>query len=432
MALRPTTLALLCALPVVAGANPEDDADRKINDRPRLSPSLDLLPAGSTLKDVRIPRYDENLRRAALLRAGTLEVISENHVTGSQIELRVFDQQGHQTVAVNMVAAEYFRELGTLEAKEQLTVHGEGFLARGSGAIFQLDSRQGFLPGPVFTSFQRPLRKKRPSAPRTARVMTDPRRLLAAGSMLALALPAGSEPLPLNATELDELDTMVASRSDTVLADAAPTREIITRSDQLGRSAEVGMQSFSRRLGEPAYLVVAPPAEGSKPEVPPRPQDGIEVTCKGGMYFDADKGIVVYLKDIKVLEPRFEMTAAKELKVFLERREDAEERGLQGPEAFGDVKTIVATGGVVVIRPDPKGKREAVIASADTATYDAQSGDFVLRGGFPTLRQGNNSLQAGEPGLYLRFYANGNFFAEKGTWKTIGDIAKLRKTNENQ
>ncbi|NIP98619.1 MAG: hypothetical protein GWO24_36500, partial [Akkermansiaceae bacterium] len=78
---------------------------------------------------------------------------------------------------------------------------------------------------------------------------------------------------------------------------------------------------------------------------------------------------------------------------------------LEGPEAFSDVKAIVATGGVRVVREDPRGTAGPVLASAETATYDAKSGDIVLRGGYPSIRQGKSSLKAAEAGLYIRFYA---------------------------
>lgn len=165
-----------------------------------------------------------------------------------------------------------------------------------------------------------------------------------------------------------------------------------------------------------------------------KPARIITASSKGGLYFDSLKGQVVYLDDITVLETRFRLNCAGTMTVHLEKRENAEEDRLEGPEAFSDVKAIVATGGVRVVREDPRGTAGPVLASAETATYDAKSGDIVLRGGYPSIRQGKSSLKAAEAGLYIRFYAGGSFYTNKGNWITDvseADFKDLRKQREN-
>ena len=38
------------------------------------------------------------------------------------------------------------------------------------------------------------------------------------------------------------------------------------------------------------------------------------------MYFDSDEGVFVYLKNVRVTDPRFTMSGANELKVFLGKK----------------------------------------------------------------------------------------------------------------
>ena len=104
---------------------------------------------------------------------------------------------------------------------------------------------------------------------------------------------------------------------------------------------------------------------------------------------------------------------------------DQKEENAGAMGSFSDVESIVGTGGVKVVSKDGKG--HVMTATADTATFDAKTGDIVLRGGFPTIRSGNNSLTAEESGLYIRIYANGNMFTQPGKWKTT--IVKVPKPN---
>ena len=80
-------------------------------------------------------------------------------------------------------------------------------------------------------------------------------------------------------------------------------------------------------------------------------------------------------------------------------------------------------------RKDKKGKE--VTATCETAIFDGKSGDVILRGGFPTIRQGGSSLVALEPGLYIRLYQNGDIYAQPGKWKTVADDLGTKKPDNN-
>ena len=88
-----------------------------------------------------------------------------------------------------------------------------------------------------------------------------------------------------------------------------------------------------------------------------------------------------------------------------------------GLGSFSDIETIVATGGVKLTRKDDGGK--LLIASADTASYNAKTKDMVIRGGFPRVQQDQNMVIAQEPGLYIKIYGNGKAYFQPGHWKTI-------------
>lgn len=418
------SVSLLLA-PALLSAQDERSSEFGLK-RSTVSPALDLLPEGSTLRDVRIPRYDERKRPSALLRAGLLRVVSEENVSGEGVELVIFSAKGAQRLRAHTDRASYLVSKGILEAHRELTITGDGFRATGSRALFQLDSRRGFLHGPVDTTFTLD-----PGKSLSAAMVADP-----LSTILALAFLLVSAPEPLTRAELDRNTAMTSSLAEVYLSEVAPTRQMITKSDQLARLVDVGMRSFVEEVRQPALL--RPGGTVTIQAEPPKPNPGgIHVTCDGGMYFDAEKGHVVYLKNIHVREPRFTLECEDELKIILKRREKREEaddpaggaderENLSGPDAFGDVQNIIAAGKVRVVRKDPGGKD--VVATAETATYDAESGDIILQGGFPTVKQGKNFIRAREPGLYIRLYANGHAYCEPGKWETdVADVEKLRE-----
>ena len=469
---------LLCLLLVLAGmadaqAQRPVKVKKKGGERERLSPILDLLPAGSTIKDVRIPRFDKEKRRAALLRASVLKVVSEEQISGQNIELRVFSKEGPESLRMHMSAAEFSRRSGVLTAKELITVSGEKIKADGRDGLFHLDTRQGFVRGPVTTTFLRPDDEGEEKSgeekqaddgdpPGDPEPEPMPVPLPLPETPLAEERPAFLEPQALTIAEREDLDLLLQSRSKSVLADRVPTRAFLTRSEQLSQSAEVSFRSFTNLVEK--GLLLAPVSTDRRPDpAPTNPaeiaSDEIKVTCEGGMYLDPEQGHISYLRNIEVVEARFTLTCSKALKVFFDpiktrstgpgQDEKREDDGAEGDSENGDarnedatsdlpsnldfdpgdftqIKMIVASGGVRVLRHDPQGKRPPVIATAETAIVDVETGDIVLQGGSPSVSQGVNALRAEQAELYLRYYANGNLFAEKGRWVTVGDLSALK------
>ena len=78
------------------------------------------IPAGSTIKDVRIPRFDREKRPAALLRARVLKIISEQKIRGEDIRVRVFSKKEEELLRVHMSTAEFDQSTGILKNKHIL------------------------------------------------------------------------------------------------------------------------------------------------------------------------------------------------------------------------------------------------------------------------------------------------------------------------
>ena len=179
--------------------------------------------------------------------------------------------------------------------------------------------------------------------------------------------------------------------------------------------------------------------------------------CDGGIYFDTDTGILAYLKNIRLTEPRFKMSCSDELKVFLDKKTDkkpnkktdsktgkTEKLEKKAPlvkthkkepkktnedelaNSFGDLKRIVAIGKVRVVRKDEKG--QTYIATAETASYNAKTGDMILRGNKPRIQVGPHQfIQSESPGKYIKIEKTGKFIIE-GKATTVIETAQPKQT----
>ncbi len=474
-----TLAALLVAASRLTAAPP---APATKNDTAKRLPAVSLLPNDSTLQRVMIPRYDKERRLLAVLRSEHMRIIDSDNASGSDVTIELYRPEGGRRGLIQLKEARFDQKSGLLHGSENATIRSDSLTASGSGVVYELNRSRGFLLGPATTLFY-------PRPPATS--MTLPTRTPHLGTLLAsslamlpvAALPGG--PAALDDTAL----TRIERDAQPAAVDAADhcrriDSDLAATAVQSAR-ADTELTGFLRDAALTALLVEPKPAnqgDAAAAESTDLGPAATKVLADGGMFFDTAQGILVYLKNIRLTDPRFDLTCSDELKVFFAKKpaptakkkpgetentaqpgggpdkppakpatepaatpkpapagaDDAgqpqaasadkaktdkkaqENTSLLGGD-FGDIDHLVATGSVRVVRKDPQG--QPVIATADTATYDATSGDVVMRGGFPTLRKGKDYLRALESGLYVRLYANGDVFAQPGKWETgVSDL----------
>lgn len=171
------------------------------------------------------------------------------------------------------------------------------------------------------------------------------------------------------------------------------------------------------------------------PEIAGKPADTV-VTCDGGMYFDSEKGIVVYLKNVRVRDPQFSLDCDKELRVFLrpdEKKAAKKKNDDSGDDKepkfgsnmnvnFNGAKKLTASGNVIVKGQDKKGKKYE--GRAQNIIYDVQTEEMLMTGGYPSIKDEKNDIRCIDPGGYIRMTSDGKLIFHGRMKSNFKDIQK--------
>ena len=411
--------SLLLLFPcLAAGAEADGPMRKKLE-------TISLLPDGSQLHRVMLPRYDERHRLTGSLHASKITLVNARTISGEQVRVDFYHGNRSLRGRVVLAKAAIDQETGILSAREQVNLSSERLSARGSGIDYSFDDAEGFLRGPVTTWIR----------PETETAMHRPADL--SGRAILAGLAVLSQPLAaLPPTLLPDHEERAAAAADAQSsgpAVAAGTKE--ARTDliaTLDASAEAtrAARDFLEKSGNAANPATPPVATPDKPlDVEPAPEDTV-VRSDGGMYFNPDDGVFVFLGNVRVDDPRFQLSGANELKIFVEteekKPETQKENNSLGIEAkFGNVQRIVATGAVRILQRGVEGGREPVEASGALFVFRPETGVIDISGGYPWVKQGTGYLRATEPNLLLRIYKNGRAVTE-GKWEMGGRIDQDR------
>ncbi len=113
-------------------------------------PALQLLPPGSSVKDISLPRY-VGPRVTSLFRSTEMKVLSRSDVQFAGISAELYAETGEIT-RISAPVVHYSFRTEQARADGATTVHDPRFTARGSGVVFSSTLRCGLLRGPVHTT----------------------------------------------------------------------------------------------------------------------------------------------------------------------------------------------------------------------------------------------------------------------------------------
>ena len=472
---------LLCAVLgfSVAGAqNPPPEESGGEAEREQIGfLESEMLRDGSILKGVTLPSYDRSLKLTSVVRADEMVIVSEERINAKNMLIEMFDDNGVPDARIAMKRARYLPSRKMLISDEPVSILSNKLTANGSALVFDTAKTRGFLHGPVKAVTELDLQTSMNAKPA--------RHAFAAGALLMAAatpLPAQEpkEPtaaerfaeLRLKPEELQQISAEAASKKAELSETSGSAKAAMDLVDSESEDARVTMNGFFRVAALTSLMAEpAPPASGEAVPLPPIPENPLKttITSKDGAYFDSAAGLAIFLKDVEVKNPEFQLKGADELKIFMtpEPEEDenpkpkdkgapegaaadkkpagdpskpkasgkpaaetveitpelaekmragkeaAAKLGKQGDKAdFGDVKRLVATG-VVEIFYQPKktsdGKeQEPIMASARTVVYDIEKEQIILRGGSPWVLKGKDLQRVnGEDAYWLISTKNG-------------------------
>ena len=391
-------------------------------------PTTSLLPDGSQMHGVLLPQYDEKQKLSSLLHAEEMTLVSREMIQGESVCIEFFDSDETMNGRIDLKQAVFNSAKGSLKATEIVTLSSDQIIAKGDGLWYAFEQGEGFLGGPVdtriFSKKQTTMKSRTTTLRATAMVGA------------ALAQPAlNAAPPPSAPAERTAVHADAVSKAPAQSKAASETRSDLKTDLEASAAATARAKAFLEKQEIQVKTGAAPVTPEAKPfEAPADPNDTL-VTCDGGMYFDADDGVFVYLRNVVVKDPRFDLSGANELKVFLGKkpdektRENASQKSADGKGVgarFGDVERIVATGAVRVLQKQIEPGKLPVEASGAIFTYHPKTGNIHLQGGYPWVKQGTSFMRAKEPNLILRIKKDGSFVTE-GRWDMRGKVDQSTK-----
>ena len=391
-------------------------------------PAIALLPDGSQLKGVMLPRYDENRKLVGVLKAKAMTLVNDEQIAGETVAIEFFNPDQSPRGRVDLTRAIFYQTKGLLEAKEAVDVKADRLSAHGSGLHYAFEQGEGFLSGPVTTTIH----------PLPETTMNTPRPSLRATAMIGMSLLTQSlvaaPPPAMTGEEKAAIQKDAASKSGVAAEAGAATRKELKTTIEASQAADSAAQAFLVQADIPVPTTDVPPAANPL-DVKPGADDTV-INCDGGMYFDIDEGVLVYMKNVKVTDPRLELTGANELKVFFGKKPEGA-AGKEKPDAskngfgsiganFNEVERIVASGAVRAVQKKPANGEAPVEASGAIFTYNVKAEQMIIYGGFPWAKKGGIVTRAKTATQTLTVSKSG-LFSFDGPTETILPVDELKR-----
>ncbi len=146
--MRSVCFILLATLCITAqGQEPSPDAASKFK-------TLSMLPEGSELQRVMLPRYDKNHKLSSVLTVGSMTLVNANQFAGRDVVIEFFDNEQKPSGRIDFKEADYFQDKGTLVARHPVELKSERVNATGEGVYYSIGDGRVFLTGKVVTIFK--------------------------------------------------------------------------------------------------------------------------------------------------------------------------------------------------------------------------------------------------------------------------------------
>lgn len=349
-------------------------------------PALKVLPAGSVLSGVRIPRYNADYTPASMLTAKQLKIISKQQIRGSSVGLTLYDNTGAITAKTHLNTIDYNQRSELIKTSENLKFSSPQFKSTSQGLILDWKNRRGFLLGKNHTIIY--LKKSVSMKDKSTTNNIISQKAISAMSAVAAASIV-TAPKVLTADELAEFDRLsqpsteqIQELNEKVNSEVANAERISEITNQRKAELLVAIEAAQQDVKDtPEQKAPVQPLEELKPE---KGKDHFSIKSDGNIFFDAIKGIMVFNKNVRLTHPQYTFSCAGEVKVILAKKiqqkklTPEELAKLKPNEKFGDISQIIATDNITLTGADKD--NNPITARAGNLIYDHKTGAIILRG----------------------------------------------------
>ncbi len=118
---------------------------------PKKIPAIAMLPDGSELKGVMLPRYDENHKLVGVLKSRTMQLVNAGQIDGRTVSIELYNPDQSPKGRIDLISATIYQEKGIVTASEPVEIKSDRMTASGSGLYYSFKQGKGFLLGPTTT-----------------------------------------------------------------------------------------------------------------------------------------------------------------------------------------------------------------------------------------------------------------------------------------
>ena len=373
---------------------------------------LERMEPGSVIKDLLIPRYDENKKASLILRADRMVVESLKKMTAEKLSLHLISSKSNRALNASWFSIEscsYDVNSGLLRSDSAVDAVSANFLLHSQGLITRIDQEQteyrAFLLPPVHGFLN-------PNTDETTAMNRTRQSLLLASILTAQA--AAQDPAAAPAAAADGFFS-VTPRS----------QEVDAQLQEFAKKNGVRIAPVVLPEQAPAVLKPVDPA-AAIPQFQPA-ADAIGFACQGGVFYDSKTASLSMLRNVTVRNPSYAMTVQGEVKVLFEpeaekknatqEKNDAPGKDKEASPAnsLGKVKQMLGAGGVAFEATDKDGVKN--FASGDSVLYEVSSEEILLKGRKLIFQQGVQSrFESAAPDAWLRFNLKTKDFTMSDGW----------------
>ncbi|TAE92797.1 MAG: hypothetical protein EAZ81_01745 [Verrucomicrobia bacterium] len=388
---------------------------------------LERMEPGSVIKNLLIPRYDQDKQPTTVMRADRLVIETHRRFRAENLSLHLIKMAGNRALDSTWFTIQrcyYELPSALLHSEQPVQVVSPQCLMQSQGLITRVEPGQSdysaFLHPPV-TGYLNP------SAP-SPEAMKRTRQSLLLATMLATQASAD-----VAAPAADNME-------DAFFALRPRNEEIDARLREFAQQNDIEITPLARPAQKVDQLPAVNPVDVMPSFVPQ--EDALGFACKGGVFFDSKTESLTLLREVTIRNPSYAMTVLGEVKVLFEEKKADQKKPAGAPSeeqkaptkkkkktsesSVGQIKQIVGSGGVSIEAKDAKGVKS--YASGDSVVYEMAKEELYLRGKKLIFQQGTESrFESANPNAWLRYNQKTKDFTMSEGWNARLTVPQKEK-----